>query len=145
MIYKLNKAKSIEVYEKCKHLLEIKECYNNTFKIMSEYGYDFWKNNWKIAYGYTRVFSHDILFVRHAFILDENNDVVDATYIFTDIHKRDIEDDKEYFVMKIFNNGDEYLDAIMSDNGYPALFNYLAEENRKLNDWATKQGYLLCG
>lgn len=145
-LYQINKEKSLEIYNKCKDILTVKECYNNVFKICTEYMEKFVNKEWKIAYGYMRIFQNQNLFCRHCFILDNNDKVIDATLFTTSKeYKEEKYIDRDYFIMKTFDDMNEYTNKIMEENGYPALFGYLREQEVKMYEWANENGYMLCG
>lgn len=134
--YTLDVDKSKAVYEYFKDNLKIKECYNNTFKIFTLCSKTFREGKWKIAYGYVSVI--DGLYCRHCFIIDDKSKVIDPT-IFTNTEPNT---QREYYVMTIFNNTDEYLNAIENDNYMPALEKHLRKEDKQAYEWANKKGYI---
>lgn len=152
--YKLNKEKSLEVYNKNNLLLEQKQCYTNTFMIVTEYREKFKLGLWKVAYGYMKITKDINLYCRHAFILDENNDVIDVTLAMLCDNKlsdtsqnideeSNIED--KYIVMKVFDKVEEYLSALEENDRFVALETYLRKEDAKLLEWSMKNNVFLCG
>lgn len=140
MIYKhnLNIDKSKEVYNHCKPLIQSKMCYNNVFHVVTEYISKFRTCEWKAAYGYMTVF--DNILCRHCFIIDENEKVIDPTIFYGQLNT-----DREYYSMKVFDDVDIYFEAIENENYYPALDRYLYEETKKSNEWANENGFILTG
>lgn len=152
--YKLNKEKSLEVYNKNNLLLEQKQCYTNTFMIVTEYSEKFKFGLWKVAYGYMKIAKNMNLYCRHAFVLDENNDVIDVTLALLCDNKlsdtsqnideeSNIED--KYIVMKVFDKVEEYISALEENDRYVALETYLRKEDAKLLEWSMKNNVFLCG
>lgn len=134
----LDLEQSKAVYEYCKRHIQVKHCYNNVFEIVTDYMSKFRTGKWKIAYGYTEVMAG--LFCRHCFVLDEHGKVIDAT-LFTQSEQRD----RAYYVMTVFDDVDEYLAAIESENYMPALEKYLREQDRQAQQWAQENGIILVG
>lgn len=135
--YILNIDKSKEVYSKCKKRLAAKECYNNVFRVATDYITNFKTKKWRIAYGYMTVL--DNLLCRHCFIIDENNTVIDPTIILIN------RTDAEYYTMKIFDDWCEYFKAIKKEQYLPALYRYLNEYNKIALNWAEENQYVLIG
>lgn len=135
----LDKTKSKEVYDYFKDNIKIKECYNNTFNLFTLCPKTFREGKWKVAYGYVEVMP--LLYCRHCFVVDENDKVIDPTiYV-----QNKPNDDRDYFVMYVFDDTDEYLNAIESDNLMPALEKYLREQDKQAQQWANENGYLFIG
>ena len=138
--YKLNAEKSKEVYNKNKIAYRMKECYINVFHAVCNNMDKVKTGKWKIAYGY--ISSIQNLLVRHCFIIDENDMVIDPTIYATILEHKE---DSDYYVMYVFDNIEEYIYAIESENGYPALDRYLVEHTKQATKWAMKNGFLLVG
>ena len=136
--YKINIDKSKEVFNKCKSHIAIKECYNNVFRVSTDYSKNFNNNKWRVTYGYMTVTVN--LLCRHCFIIDENNEVIDPTILLT--FKGEA---PQYFAMKIFDNYNEYLSAIERERRFPALNFYLRNEDFQAEKWAQKNNYILIG
>lgn len=151
--YNLNKEKTLELYNKKNLLLEIKECYMNTFMVFTEYQEKFNVGLWRVAYGYMKISKDVNLYCRHAFVLDENDEVIDVTLALLcdnkrsntirSINEESCTEDK-YIVMKIFN-AEEYLKALEENDKYVALETYLHEEDMKMLEWSVKNNIFLCG
>ena len=77
---------------------------------------------------------------RHCFIIDENGKVIDPT-IFTGSKSTE----REYYAMKVFEDVDDYFEAIEQAEYYPALDIYLREENKQAYKWAEQNGFILTG
>ena len=136
--HNLDLVQSKEVYENCKRHIQIKHCYNNVFEVVTDYMRKFRLGKWKIAYGYTEVMAG--LYCRHCFILDEHNKVIDPT-----IYAQKEQPNREYYVMAIFDDVDEYLAAIESEDYMPALVKTLREQDKQAQQWANENGILLVG
>lgn len=152
--YKLNKEKTLELYNKKNLLLEKKQCYMNTFLVVTEYRENFKLGLWKVAYGYMKITKDMNLYCRHAFVLDENNEVIDVTLALlcdnklSDIsHNIDEESNIEdkYIVMKIFDDVEEYLSALEENDRFVDLETYLHKEDTELLEWSMKNNIFLCG
>jgi hypothetical protein len=135
--YALNIDKSKEVAEHCRKHLKLKMCYNNVFNVVTTYIDNFHNGKWKIAYGYISSVAN--LLCRHCFIIDENNDVIDPTIAL----RNDV--DAEYYTMKIFDDIDEYFNAVSQGQYYPALERYLYENDKQAQKWADENGFILIG
>lgn len=139
MLKNLDIEKSKAVFEYCKSRLAMKECYNNIFKVVTDYISKFRNDEWKVAYGYVTVFEN--VMCRHCFIIDEKGEVIDPT-IFTTPH---IDTDRQYITMKIFDDIDDYFNAIEQENYFPALDKTLRENAVQTQKWANENGYILTG
>ena len=137
--HQLNIEQSKAVYEHCKQHLQVKHCYNNVFEVVTDYISNFRADKWKVAYGYVEVMVG--LYCRHCFILDEHGTVIDPT-IYT---QNEPPLQREYYVMFAFDDVDEYLTAVESDDYMPALDKYLREQDRKAQQWAKESGIVLVG
>ena len=136
--YNFDTEKSKVVYEHCGDMLQVKECYNNVFKVVTEYIPKFRCGLWRVAYGYMKIF--DNLYCRHCFVIDENNKVIDPTLYTTE--RKDI-DDKEHFVSYIFDDINAYFEAVEVNDFMPSLEYYLREYDAQAREWATENGYIL--
>lgn len=135
----LDIEKSREVYESFKDYIKVKECYNNVYNVF-ELNLDFFREGkLKVAYGYVEVMAG--LYCRHCFILDESGKVIDPT-IFVQSEQRL---QREYYVMAVFDDVDEYLTAIMDDDCMPALDRYFRERDKKAQEWAIDNGVIFVG
>ena len=135
--YKLDYEKTKEVYERCEPHIEFKECYNNVFNTVTEYISNFRSGEWKVAYGYVETMP--LLYCRHCFILDENNNVIDPTICTNtdpNIHR-------EYITIQIYDDMDVYFADIERENYYPALCVGLKNQGLKAQKWARDNGYML--
>lgn len=130
----INYNKSEKLYEKYKNIIKNKECYTNVFYLISKNQKNFIIGKWKVAYGFVHI--SDNIYCRHCFIL-ETNDVIDPT-VFT---LKNRSENRNYFVSKIFNNIDEYLDAINDEKGLPSLLNFLKCEDEQAMKWAKENEY----
>ena len=134
--YQLNYEKSKEVFEQCKPLIEFKQCYNNIFNVVTDYIATFRSGEWKVAYGYVEVMP--LVYCRHCFILDKDK-AIDPTIC----TNTDPNINREYLVMKIFDDIDAYFYAIESENYFPALDLSLKEKGVQAQKWALENGYIL--
>lgn len=135
--YFLDYDKSKEIYESCKQDIKFKQCYNNVFNVVTNYISKFRNGEWQVAYGYVETMAG--IYCRHCFIIDENNKVIDHTiHTNTDPNYR-----RTYLLLKAFDDVNEYLNAIESDNYMPALDNYLKEETKQAYRTAENNGYVL--
>ena len=139
MLKHLNAEQSKAVFEHCKGRLAMKECYINIFKVVTDYISKFRSGEWKVAYGYMTVFEN--VMCRHCFIINEKDEVIDPT-IFT---ASTVIIDRQYITMKIFDDVNEYFEAVEQENYYPALERHLKEYAAKTQEWANKNGFILTG
>lgn len=133
---KLDVEKSREVYEYFKDYIKVKECYNNVFNVFDLSNKTFREGKWKIAYGYTEVMAG--LYCRHCFILDENDRVIDPTLS----AQTDPPLTRDYYVMAVFTNMDDYLCAIEDNDLFPALDKPLREQDKQAQQWARDNGLI---
>lgn len=140
--HEINIPLSREVYDGCSDLIERKMCYNNVFNVITFGGHleKFHTNRWKVAYGYVKAV--DKLMARHAFILDEDDKVIDPTLIGSKYFNED--ESKEYISFKIFDF-EEYLDAISANDNQPALFNVYYKEEMDAHLWAKERNMFCSG
>lgn len=137
--FRLNLTATTDILSQFKSKVAQKQCYANVFHVVTSCMRKFTSGEWRIAYGF--VFSTQNIFVRHAFILDQNDTVIDPTPF---SRKKDREQE-QYFVFKTFGTVSEYLDAINQEGGYPALSRFLRVEEQKLQQWGYENGYLFIG
>ena len=137
--HQLNVEQSKAVYEHCKQHILIKHCYNNVFETVTDYISKFRNGNWKVAYGYVEVMAG--LYCRHCFILDSDGGVIDPTIY----AQSEPPLQREYLVMTVFDDVDEYFNAIERDDYMPALDSYLKDDDKQACEWAKNNGYVLVG
>lgn len=142
--HKLNLELSREVYEKCKGALEVKQCYNNVFYVVTYYPEYFNKDNhWQVAYGYHSAIGN--LMARHCFITNKNNEVIDPT-IFTRTHSNPEESEDKIYISHTIFDFEDYLNALEEEEGYPALYRTLYEKDKETSEgWAVRNGFILLG
>ena len=131
--------KSREVYEYFKDNIKVKECYNNVYNVFELSPKTFREGKWKVAYGYTEVMAG--LYCRHCFILDGSGNVIDPT-VFA---QSEPDLGREYFVMAVFDDMDEYLTAIWENDCMPALDKYFREQDKQAQQWAINNGIIFVG
>ncbi|PEA25818.1 hypothetical protein CN984_12215 [Bacillus cereus] len=141
--HKFNADLSVEVYETCKDSIEMKGCYNNVFNVLRYYGSKFYNNEWKIAYGYVSIHEVEGLMARHAFILDENDNVVDPTIVTTSSFDKDYK--YEYVSFKVFNKLGDYTRTLSANDGQPALYNVFHKEEIEANQWGMQRKLMMIG
>lgn len=135
----LNAELSEAVYKKYKRGIKAKECYTNVFFLLSKEFSKFESGEWRVAYGF--VSSIDCIYCRHCFILERDGLVIDPTMFASE---RD-NSERIYFVMKTFERTEDYISAIDSENGYPALGRYLRRIEMEAQSWGAENGYLFIG
>ena len=135
----LDKIKSKEFYDYFKDNIKMKECYNNVFNVFTLCPKTFREGKLKVAYGYTEVMP--LLYCRHCFIIDENDKVIDPTIY----AQSEPNLDRDYYVMFVFEDTDEYLNAIESDNLMPALDKFLRVQDIEAQQWARENGIIFMG
>lgn len=135
----MNVDMSREVYEYFKDHIKLKECYNNVFNVFTLCPKTFRDGKWKVAYGYVEAMP--LLYCRHCFILDEHGKVIDPTAFAHD----EPQTQREYFVMTVFDDTDEYLNAIEENDLMPALDKYLREQDKKALQWAKDKEIVFVG
>lgn len=128
--YYLNEELSKSIYFSNQELIVKKECYNNIFRLISS-DIDILsmisKRAWKIAYGSMLVSPEIPIQVRHCFLLDENNQVIDPTLI-------NLQKDTDgifYHVAFTFDSMAAYTDAILKNDLQPDLDLLYSNEWRK--------------
>ena len=156
----LNVEKSIHAYQRCGSQIQIKECYVNVFRVFGEHYSKFKTKEWRVAYGYLRVFPDKPVYCRHCFILDRNNEVIDVTLValLQDKGKLNLEDEttysalveerevkNKYLLMHIYDDPDEYLKVIEEEDLQPALIMTLLKEEHQILQWAMLHNLMLCG
>lgn len=142
--HKFNHKESLEVYEKCKHYIEQKQCYTNVFYTIAYYHEKFNTGEWKIAYGYINIFDNGNLMARHCYIVNEDNEAIDVTlFELTNFNKENYESDTHYS-FKIFDSVDEYLEEVERNSNYPDLIKPLWNIELKIaHKWAKDKGKIL--
>ena len=142
--YKLDIDTSRSVYKTHARQMKLRQCYKNVSYILDREFKKFTSGEWKIAYGYyTVTIDFPNLLARHCFILTDKNTVIDPTIM---IHKTNIDElvNREYFVMKRFDDIREYYAAIVSEECYD-LCHLLKKEDTDAFIWAGMNGYGIIG
>lgn len=142
--YKMNKELSEQLYNKHRNTIQVKMCYNNTFEVVSE-NMDVWNKvhsgSWAVCYGFMQLKSVPNMYVRHAFLLNEKDEVIDVTQF----RLSEVTDNAEYHIVKEFRTMEEYLDAIIDNDGRPTLENVLANEFREYEKVMIRLGNICIG
>ncbi len=131
----LDSEKSKAVYTRLRKVIEPKMCYNNVFHVVSHYQEKFFTGEWKVAYGF--VSSAHPVFCRHCFLLD-GGAVIDPT-VFASGNPTE---GRKYYVTKVFDELEEYLDAIAGEDNMPALERFLLEQDAAAIQIAIENGLL---
>ena len=134
---KLDVDASREVYDRFKDNIKPKMCYNNVHHVFEWSSNAFREGKWKIAYGYAEVMAG--LYFRHSFILDESNKVIDPT-VFAQPEPQLQTEHREYYVMAVFDDVDEYLTAIENNDYLPILDKHFLAYDIKARQWAQQNG-----
>jgi len=130
----LNLERSKEVYQFCQSYLKKKECYANAFYVMSHYMDSFKKRGWRIAYGYFMTL--DNLFFRHCYIVDNEGNVIDPTYLLT--RSDDTEELPIYWTFALLDI-DEYLSLLEKYDNRPDFLKHYQDTHRTLFKWGLEQ------
>lgn len=138
--HKLNYAASQELYDANSDRYHMKECYTNIWNALILHMEKFQTGEWKIVYGYMT--SVQNMLVRHCFIIGQDGLVIDLTLFTTHIPDRE---ETEYYIMYVFQNVDEYFDAIEAEGGYPALDRYLNKFTKQAVQWGLDNELVLVG
>ena len=139
--YDVDMTVSETLYKQHQHIITQKMCYNNTFNVISnnDLVYDAIQAGViSICYGFMTVGNNLNVVVRHAFLIDEFEDVVDVTQMCLSKPRQNV----KYYIAKRFNSVDEYLNAIESNNNEPALNGTLAHEFVALASYLEDCGFL---
>lgn len=137
--HSLDLEQSKAVYEDCRQHIKVKHCYNNVFEVVTDYISNFRSGKWKVAYGFAEVMAG--LYCCHCFILDEQDKAIDPTiYTQNEPHLQ-----REYYVMFVFDDVDEYFNAIESEDYMPALDKHLREQDKQAQQWAKENGLIFVG
>ena len=129
-----NLEKSIKVHRRCAHKIKKGACYHNVFYVSSEFAGEFSTLDWKIAYGYFSTFGN--IQIRHCYILDAHNEVIDPTYI--ELHGEEPEDIPTYHTLETFNFN-QYLSKLSKYSGDPSLRKYFAKRQQQIIMWGLEQ------
>lgn len=156
--YQLNLEDSQKIHDEIVKVkpLQLNQCYFNTFAVATMLSTDRAKSRkYKVAYGFMKVIGNNEegyedwqyrSFVRHAFIVDDKNKVVDVSYI----HLNNIKPSKPptYLIMKKYAI-DEYMGMVMeSMKNNPSEIDLVWEngviKNEELfKETAGKEGYVI--
>ncbi|EQB4340868.1 TPA: hypothetical protein ACXDAZ_002627 [Clostridium botulinum] len=112
IIKKINYEKSLDYYNKVKSSIEIQQggCYNNVFNFINGMFIDkLIKGDFKIAYCYVGL--QPLPMLRHCVVLDEEDDIIDISVIYTHKNEGNIFGKWEYNIFKVMKN-DEYIHSI---------------------------------
>lgn len=138
----LNAAKLM--YSHFKDNVKVRECYNNTFEVMSLINFTrkFNQSDYRVGYGFIcKNVGKEQMFFRHAFIIKNADDaVIDVTAcLWKDVESK--YEDYEYYVFKEYETMDEYTDALIEENGMPALHKTSHDEEIEMYNYLAKKGY----
>ncbi len=136
--YLIDVLRSKELAKKVKRICP-KECYANVFRVFTSFPAEFRSGRLRVAYGYVSIC--DKLWTRHCFIITNNNEIIDPTLAL----QQDGLESRLYHVMKIFPSVQEYMEAIDSEHGYPALTRCLSREDVEAQQWCLDNGYYPVG
>lgn len=137
----LNYDLSKEVYETCKFFMKAKECYTNVFHTISFFTNKFKSGEWKIAYGYLRIFKDNFLMARHCFIVNEQGEAIDPTLFCLQYFNKD--DDKNHLSFSLLELN-EYFELVEGNEYKPDLIKTLSKYEETTSDvWAKENGYIL--
>ena len=137
--FKLDVDASREVYDLYSDNINGKMCYNNVYHVFESNQKPFRDGKWKVAYGYAEVMAG--LYCRHCFILGENNKVIDPT-VFAQQEPQLQTEHREYYVMAVFDDVDEYLTAIENNDYLPILDKHFLAYDIKARQWAQNNGII---
>lgn len=135
----LNAERSKAVFDSCSKYVKVKECYINVYRVACTFFENMRFGEWRVAYGYMT--SSIGLLIRHCFLIDENNAVIDPTLFAQDT----VDDDRSYYVMKVYDTFSEYLNAVEKEDNYPALSRTLRPYDERAHTWGRENSFYLCG
>lgn len=138
----VNHTESKQVFKQLGDLLQKKECYSNVFHSIHLFSKKFTSGEWKVAYGYLRIFEGEPLMARHCFIVSQDGEAIDPTLIGISTYQEG--QVKEHVAFHIFDDLNVYLDAVTENNNVPDLIKpFWDKENSISEKWARKNGCLL--
>lgn len=132
------------MYNCFKDSVKVRECYNNTFEVMSLINFTsrFDLSDYRVGYGFIKknIGEEQVLF-RHAFIIRNADDaVIDVTAcLWKDVESK--YEDYEYYIFKEYETMDEYTDALIEEDGMPALHKASHNEEIEVYNYLVKKGY----
>ncbi|PGK52113.1 hypothetical protein CN918_30440 [Priestia megaterium] len=129
-----NLEKSVKVYNTCSSKIKKKACYNNVFHALTATIADFKEKGWKVAYGYISSFENLRIF--HCYILDEQNEVVDPTYI--NLHGKKPEEIPTYYTLETFDFN-AYMKKLKECDHDPSFFKYFMMKKNRTVMWGMEQ------
>lgn len=135
----LNAERSKAVFNSCSEYVKVKECYINVFRVACTFFEKMRFGEWRIAYGYMT--SSVGLLIRHCFLIDENNAVIDPTLY----AQNTVDEDRSYYVMKVYDTFSEYFDDVDKEDNYPALSRTLRTYDERAHIWGRENSFFLCG
>lgn len=136
-LHTLNRELSLEVFEECKEVMEVKQCYVNVFYAAQRYAHKLLAGQWKVAYGYMPSVQHYM--ARHCFLVNEAGEAIDPTRY---TRTRLIENDEPYVSFKVFDTFPEYLKAVKKNKRVVDLLKPLSDDEMALlgSDWVRDNG-----
>lgn len=134
---KLNLSESKRVYRAYEDLIQPKECYKNIFNLFTELD-ELQEGRWKVAYGYMPCV--DNIFIRHCFIVNENEEVIDPTAML--YNRKEL--GENYLIFAVLDK-DDYIDTLWEEEGYAALWKHFREIEKNLIDECFQKGLVLMG
>lgn len=139
--FPLDVEKSKSLYREQAKRFQARDCYRNIYKAITNHISDVGTDGWKVAYGYYSCKECPRWLLRHCFILDQEDHVIDPT-IFT--HK-DKSTCHEYFVLFAFDSYRDYFAAVEESDYYPSLDHRYHALSKEAWEWARQNGYVLSG
>ena len=140
--HKLNYHDSLALRDRMGDILETKGCYTNIFHAISHSDGKILNGEWKIAYGYLMVLEDAPIMARHCFIVNSEGEAIDPTLMNISGYKKGQE--RGFVSFAIFDNTDDYLNAVTSNDNVPDLIKHFKVLESKTSEiWAKENGRVL--
>lgn len=140
--HRLNHKESVALRDKMGDILESKGCYTNIFHAIANSDRKIINGEWKIAYGYLMVLEDAPIMARHCFIVNSEGEAIDPTLMNVTGYKEGQE--RGFVSFAVFENVDDYLKAVTSNDNVPDLIKYFKElESQTSEIWAKENERVL--
>ncbi|WCK57528.1 hypothetical protein PP175_26040 (plasmid) [Aneurinibacillus sp. Ricciae_BoGa-3] len=137
----INKAKSIEFFRKSKDLIQKDTCYANSRIVLTEFYPDEFQNGtYRIGYGYYTSIKNGG-FVRHCFIVDDKNEVIDVTAVYLDSEELFLQNEHLTYVCFAQLNTEQYAYAFIENDCHEDLKKPLQNKEREIPEYFDKKNY----
>ena len=119
-IMKMNYEESERIYKRNKKHVQQKECYSNVYHVIfndSEVYEKVERGEWHIGYGFMQIATEKSFYVRHAFLINEHNEIIDVTqFMLSNVFK-----ESDYHVVYEVPSLKQYAEMLKKTDYFPSF------------------------